>query len=175
MSSGSGPLLRQGLGPNTGVGDARVRTARCADQRPVLRCPGRCLVSTEPERPPALSPRESCRQPGERLGLRQSRRDSSSTSCVLAEPKTTKRPEGRAQYVPKRLGISSWSEAATPQLGNEKPLHVRHFAPLADRPRQVAGAVWGTRGPEFESRRPDTKRPPLRGPRNAEVGETSTK
>jgi hypothetical protein len=41
---------------------------------------------SEPERSPALSPWESCRQPGERLGLHRSRRDSSSTSCVLAEP-----------------------------------------------------------------------------------------
>ena len=43
----------------------------------------RRVLGREPERRPALSPRESCRQPGERLGLHQGRRDWSSTSCVL--------------------------------------------------------------------------------------------
>ncbi len=43
----------------------------------------RRVLGREPERRPALSPRESCRQPGERLGLHQGRRDWNSTSCVL--------------------------------------------------------------------------------------------
>src|SRR6266545_260887 len=48
-----------------------------------------------------------------------------------------------------------WSEAAMSTTVDAKPLQVRHFRPLADIPRLTAGAVWGTRGPEFKSRRPD--------------------
>jgi hypothetical protein len=49
-----------------------------------------------------------------------------------------------------------------------KSLHVCHFTPLGNRPRQVAGAVWGTRGPEFKSRRPD------REPANSGLFSSST-
>jgi hypothetical protein len=61
--------------------------------------------------------------------------------------------------VPKRPRISSWSEAATQSIWIEKPLHVCHLAPLADKPHLTAGGVWGTRGPEFKSRRPDERKP----------------
>jgi hypothetical protein len=41
-------------------------------------------------------------------------------------------------------------------LTNAKSLHVSHFTPLPDTRHPSAGTVWGTRGPEFESRRPDS-------------------
>ena len=72
---------------------------------------------------------------------------------------TTKRRDGCAQSVPKRSETCAWKRA-TLRVGQvRKSLHVCHFTPLGNRPRQVAGAVWGTRGPEFKSRRPDTKTP----------------
>jgi hypothetical protein len=68
---------------------------------------------------------------------------------------TTKRRGGCAQSVPKRSETCAWKRA-TLRVGQvRKSLHVCHFTPLGNRPRQVAGAVWGTRGPEFKSRRPD--------------------
>ena len=70
---------------------------------------------------------------------------------------TTKRRDGCAQSVPKRSETCAWKRA-TLRVGQvRKSLHVCHFTPLGNRPRQVAGAVWGTRGPEFKSRRPDGK------------------
>jgi hypothetical protein len=34
-------------------------------------------------------------------------------------------------------------------------LQIGHFSPLANTRRHTAESVWGTRGPEFKSRRPD--------------------
>lgn len=72
---------------------------------------------------------------------------------------TTKRRGGCAQSVPKRSEMCAWKRA-TLRVGQvRKSLHVCHFTPLGNRPHQVAGAVWGTTGAEFKSRRPDKKRP----------------
>jgi hypothetical protein len=38
-----------------------------------------------------------------------------------------------------------------------------HVAPLPAPRRRTAGVVWGTRGPEFKSRRPDTENALLEG------------
>jgi hypothetical protein len=39
------------------------------------------------------------------------------------------------------------------------PLHVGHFPPPHGRRRPTCDLLWGTRGPEFKSRRPDQKSP----------------
>ena len=103
--------------------------------------------SLEPERSPALSPRESCRQPGERFGLHQSRRDSSSTSCVLAEPSPHKGPAPR-----ETLNLFLTQEAAerTPQRSTAQAIAV---AVLRPRTRPESGPSRGT--PSIEASRHD--------------------
>jgi len=54
-------------------------------------------------------------------------------------------------------------KAAVGNLPTDKALHVAHFAPLADTPRPRSGVFWGTRGPEFKSRRPDHRKTCRRG------------
>ena len=44
-------------------------------------------------------------------------------------------------------------------LEGAKPLHSCHFPPLGATRHPCVESVWGTRGPEFKSRRPDEENP----------------
>src|SRR5512133_2262736 len=62
----------------------------------------------------------------------------------------------------KRPETRSWSEAGERSAAVQFSLHVSHFPALGDTPRPTSGVVWGTRGPEFKSRRPDERKPRIR-------------
>jgi len=60
--------------------------------------------------------------------------------------------------VPKRPKRCSWGEAGSDVQKGRKCLHVGHFPPPHNMSRHSPGEVWGTGGPEFESRRPDSRK-----------------
>jgi hypothetical protein len=64
----------------------------------------------------------------------------------------------RAQSAPIRQRIDSWRKAVTDCSKASKLLHVGHFAPPRGRRRLTCDLLWGTRGPEFKSRRPDEEK-----------------
>jgi hypothetical protein len=66
-----------------------------------------------------------------------------------------KRREGCAQSVPKRPNPGSWTGAGRACPRRRESRYRSHFRPLRRTSRQSNREAWGTRGPEFKSRRPD--------------------
>ena len=64
-----------------------------------------------------------------------------------------------AQSLPKRPEMGLWSQAASRRFEALFSLVIGYFRPFGSSPHLSAVGVWGTRGPEFKSRRPDEKRP----------------
>jgi hypothetical protein len=66
-------------------------------------------------------------------------------------------PRGKRndQSMPKRLKTGAWNKAASSAREVTICREIKHSPPHPYTPLLNAGVVWGTRGPEFKSRRPD--------------------
>jgi hypothetical protein len=65
----------------------------------------------------------------------------------------------RAHSAPTRPKTRPWRKAVPGAGAQTKPLHVEHFPPPGAPRRPTRDLLWGTRDPEFKSRRPDEKVP----------------
>ena len=81
-----------------------------------------------------------------------------SWTCSVVSTRSASEPRfDVAQSLPKRPEWGAWRKAGAMLQEGAICRHFVHLKPLPATPLPSAGAVWGTRGPEFKSRRPDTR------------------